>query len=204
MAASARDDPSTAIRALGALGVGGGVLFLAAFVVEIPAGWNPARLVLWNAGAITVAAATYGRHATRSTPLALVATVPVIVAGSAAVLWTLLAVGRDSPFSGDFGLLGFWTNLAAALSVATFGLVAWSLGLVWRWAALALAIGSLLGITGIDRLGLTSRADPTIFTPLALTGLALAGLGWVLLGIGIIVGRPQGSRRVGRNGGSRP
>src|SRR5512141_3067081 len=112
MTASARDDRSTAIRALGALGVVGGVLFLAAFVVEIPAGWNPARLVLWNAGGIAVAAATYGRPASRSRPLALAATVPVVVAGSAAILWTLLAIGRDSPFSGAFGLLGFWTSLA--------------------------------------------------------------------------------------------
>jgi hypothetical protein len=58
------------------------------------------------------------------------------------------------------------------------------LGVVWRWAALALAIGSLLAILGMDRLELTSPSNPTIFGPLALTGVALNGIAWILLGLG--------------------
>jgi len=56
---------------------------------------------------------------------------------------------------------------------------------------LALAIGSALAILGMDRLGLTSSANPTIFGPIALTGLALNGLGWVHLGLALAVAAPR-------------
>jgi len=183
----------TARRLLpGALGVLGGVVFLAAFVIEIPTEWNRWRIVLWDAGGIAVAVATFGRHAAVSRPLALAATIPVVLAGAGGILWTLLTFGRVSPFSGDFGLAGFWIGIGAALATAWFGLVAAWLGVVWRPAAALLAAGSLMGIAGMDRLGLTSPANPTIFGPIALTGLALAALAWVALGIGVMTGREPG------------
>ena len=42
--------------------VGGSVL-LAAFVIDIPGGWNPVRLVLFNVGAIAVVIGVDRRHA---------------------------------------------------------------------------------------------------------------------------------------------
>ena len=183
MASSQPGIPPIAARVLGVVGVLGGVGLLLAFVVEIPAALNTVRLVLFGAGAVAIALATYGRHAAVSRRLALAGTIPLIVANGWYIAWILLAIGRERPFAGDFGLAGFWAGLAFWLADAWFGIVALRLGVVWRWAALALAIGSLLAITGIDRLGLTSQANPTIFQPIALTGIALNGVAWVLLGL---------------------
>ena len=53
--------------------------------------------------------------------------------------------------------------------------------------ALALAIGSTLAILGMDRLELTSEANPTIFGPIGLIGVALNGVGWILLGLDLVL-----------------
>ena len=65
-------------------------------------------------------------------------------------------------------------------------------GFAARWGALALAIGSVLALTGMDRLELTSVANPTIFGPLSLIGIALNGLGWILLGLDLASGARGG------------
>lgn len=191
MTASRIDTPPTAARALGAVGIIGGLVLLAAFVVEIPSGWNVPRLVLFNGGAIAVALAVHGRHADVSRRLALAGTIPVVAANTWAIAWTLLAIGRENPFTGDFGLAGFWGSLAMWLSDAWFGLVALRLGVVRRSAALILLAGSLMAITGMDRLELTSQANTTIFAPIALTGVALTGFAWVLMGIDVAMARPR-------------
>ena len=143
----------------------GGFGLLLAFVMEIPPALNTVRLVLFCAGAIAIALATYGRHAAVSRRLALAGTIPLIVANGWYVAWILLSLGRERPFAGDFGLVGFWAGLAFWLADAWFGIVALRLGVAWRPAALILAVGSLLAITGMDRLELTSQANPTIFLP---------------------------------------
>ena len=97
----------------------------------------------------------------------------------------ILAAGRERPFAGDFGLVYFYAGLALWLTHAAFGLVTVRLGVVSRWGALALAIGSALAIFGMGRLELTSQADPTIFGPLSLIGIALNGVGWILLGFDV-------------------
>jgi len=188
MTASHTGMPLVATRALGVVGIMGGLVLLAAFVVDIPSVWNPFRLVLFNAAAMAVAVATCGRHAAVSRRLALAGTIPLIVANGWYIAWILLALGRERPFAGDFGLVGFWAGLAFWLADAWFGLVALRLGVVWRLAALFLAVGSLLAITGIDRLELTSQANPTIFQPIALTGVALNGIAWILLGLQLALG----------------
>jgi hypothetical protein len=189
--AATRADTPLAARALGVVGVLGGLVLLAAFVVDIPPGWSTVRLVLFNAGAIAIAIATYGSHAAASRRLALAGTIPIVAANAWAIVWILLAVGRERPFAGDFGLTGFWGGLGAWMADAWFGLVALRLGVVWWPAALVLAAGSLLAILGMDRLELTSQANPTIFGPIALTGIALNGVAWVLLGIDVIMGFPR-------------
>jgi len=74
--------------------------------------------------------------------------------------------------------------------VLLFGFVALRLGGWARLGAVALGVGSLLAITGMDRLELTTRDNPTVFLPLSLAGLALNGLGWVVLGLWF-VSRPR-------------
>jgi hypothetical protein len=189
MIATHPDSPSTATRLLGVIGVLGGLALLAAFVVEIPPAWNTVRLFLFPAGAVAVAVAAYGPHAAASRGLALAGTVPLVLANGALIAWELLALGRDRPFAGDFGLVGFWVSIAVWLADAWFGIVALRLGVLWRWAAVALVAGSLLAILGIDRLGLTSASNPTVFGPLALAGIGLNGIAWVLLGLELAVPR---------------
>ncbi|HYO42095.1 MAG TPA: hypothetical protein VES19_02750, partial [Candidatus Limnocylindrales bacterium] len=82
------------------------------------------------------------------------------------IAWTLLAIGRPSPFSGAFGLVGFWIGLAMWLGHAWFGTVALRTGALPRLAVLMLAVGSILALLGMDRLALTSSASPTIFGPI--------------------------------------
>jgi hypothetical protein len=196
MTASGTGQQSVANRGLGVVGVLGGLVLLAAFVMDVPPAWNTARLLLFAAGAVAVAMAVHGRHAAAARPLALAGTVPVVLANAALIAWLLLAEGRERPFAGDFGLVGFWVGLAAWLADAWFGIVALSLGVVWRPAALVLAVGSVLAIAGMDRLGLTSAANPTVFGSIGLTGVALNGLAWVLLGLDIATGyRLRGWRR---------
>ena len=61
-------------------------------------------------------------------------------------------------------------------------------GAVTRWGALRprRRIGSL-AILGIDQLELTSEANPTIFGPIALIGVALNGVAWILLGLDLVL-----------------
>jgi len=186
---------SFATRAFGAVGMLGGLGLLLAYVVEIPPALNTVRLFLFCAGAMAIGVALYGRHAEVSRRLALAGTFPLIAANGWYIAWILLAVGRERPFAGDFGMLGFWAGLAFWLADAWFGLVALRLGVVWRRAALILAVGSLMAITGMDRLELTSQAHPTIFTPIALAGVALNGFAWVALGLEIVVRSLRGRGR---------
>lgn len=191
MTASRASLQSIGTRALGVVGILGGLVLLAAFVVDIPPAWNTGRLVLFPAGAIAVTTAAYGRHASASRVLALAGTIPVVLASGALIAWELLALDRERPFAGDFGLVGFWVGIAFWLADAWFGIIALRLGVLWRWAAVALVVGSLLAILGIDRLGLTSEANPTIFGPIALAGIALSGLAWFLLGLDVAMAHPR-------------
>jgi hypothetical protein len=175
-----------ALVPLAILGIAGGLGLLAAFAIEIPPALNTWRIVLFCSGAIAIAAATFGRHVAISRPWAIAGTVPVMVANAAYLAWILLASGRASPFSGDVGLAGFWLGLAMWLADAWFGLVALRIGTVPRWVALMLAAGSVLAVLGIDRLGLTSSANPTIFGPISLVGIALNGAAWVVLGLVVL------------------
>jgi len=116
--------PSVATRALGGLGIIGGTGLLLAYVVEIPSSWNTVRIVLFCTGAIAISLALFGRHAAVSRPLALAATIPVIAANAWYIAWIVLALGRERPFAGEFGLVGFWAGLAFWLADAWLGLVA--------------------------------------------------------------------------------
>jgi len=121
-----------------------------------------------------------------------IATVVAFAAIAANVLYLLRAVilpnGPWHPFAGDEGLVLFYGAVALWLTDAAFGLVTWRLGVVTRWGALTLAVGSTLAIVGIDRLELTSPSNPTIFGPIALIGVALNGVAWILLGLDVMIG----------------
>jgi hypothetical protein len=186
--------PSTSSRLLGLVGILGGMVLLAAFV---PVNWGTElfnlRLVLFNAGAIAVVVAVHRRQASAAPTVALLAAVPAILANAWYLVMTVLSLGRSGPMgAGDFGLVYFFAAAAMWLTDSAFGLATLRLGVVTRWGAMALAIGSLLAFTGMDRLELTSADSPTIFGFLALAGVALNGIGWILLGLDVATrGRPS-------------
>jgi len=181
--------PTSSSRVLGTVGILGGVVLLAAFLVDIGPDLNGFRIILFNLGAISIVVAVHRGQALVAPSLALLGAVPALLANAWYIAMVVLASGRSQPSAGDFGFVFFVAGIVLWLADAAFGLVALRLGVVWRWSALALAIGSALALTGIDRLGLTSTENPTIFGPLSLAGAALNGFGWILLGIEVATGR---------------
>lgn len=195
MAHSLSAPPSTLNRALGLVGILGGAVLLAAFVVDISPDLNVLRLILFNVGAMAIVVAVHRRQAPSAPTLALLAAVPAFLANAWYLAMTLLAIGRPQPSAADFGLVWFYAGVAMWLADAAFGIITLRIGVVARWGALALAIGSPLALAGIDRLGLVSAEDPTIWGPLALTGAALNGIGWILLGLDVATSRRQSEDR---------
>jgi hypothetical protein len=172
--------PTAAARALGAAGVLGGLVLLAAFVLDIRPDINWIRLVLFNVGAIAVGIALVRRAATPRTAVALTASA-VVLANAVHLGMTVISLGVERPFAGDFGLVFFLITAAMWLFDAAFGAVLASrrdltAGLGGRLGAIALAVGSLLAIIGMDRLGLVSPDHDSIFKTLALVGIFLNGL----------------------------
>ena len=191
-----------ALVPLAILGIAGGLGLLAAFAVDVPPALNAWRIALFNAGAIAIALATFERHAAVSRRMAVAGALPVMIANAGYLAWILLASGPTPPFSGDVGLVGFWLSLAMWLADAWFGIVALRIGAVPRWAALMLAVGSVLAILGIDRLGLASLANGTSFAGISLAGIALNGAAWVALGIVVLRWDRGGARPDGAPDGA--
>jgi hypothetical protein len=181
----ATSSPSTASRMLGLAGILGGSVLLAAFLFEISPELNAVRIYLFLIGAMAIVVGVHRRQASVAPTVALLGVVPALLANAWYLAMMVLATGRPQPFAGDFGLVFFAAGVAMWLGDAWFGVVTFRLGVVTRWGALALAIGSILAGTGIDRLGLTS----TIFGPLSQVGIVLGGIGWILLGLDVATRR---------------
>jgi hypothetical protein len=178
----------TTIRALGAVGIAGGATLLIAFLpsLGIPQDVNTWRLVGFNLGAIGISLASLRAGALGGPAWAWSASTAVIATNTAHIAFVLAATGRDAPFGGDFGLAWHWVAFAMWLADGWLGLVLLRAGLLTRWGAAALAIGSPLAVLGMGRFELTAPANPTIFGPIALIGVALNGIGWVLLGLDLV------------------
>ena len=185
--------PSRPMRAMGILGIAGGAMLLLAWVPSIawgPNGFN-LRLVVLSLGAMAVAIAVHRRQAPIARRLSLAAAIPVVVANAWYLTMVLLAIDRPvfpEP-DPDFRLIFFYASIAMWLTGAAFGLVAIRIGVVSRWAALTLTIGSVAACAGIDRLGLVTGPIGPFIVPFALTGIALVGIGWILLGFDVATRR---------------
>jgi hypothetical protein len=186
-------DQASAGRVLGVMGIVGGVALLAAFVIDIPADQNIFRLVLYLLGAISVVVALQQRQGAMSSTVTRAVAIAAVVANASVLLREVLPYGPWHPFAGDNGLVLFYAAIAMWVTDAAFGLVILRRATVTRFGGIALAVGSVLALTGIDRLGLTSDANPTIFGPMALMGVAANGLGWILLGLDVVL-RPPTAR----------
>lgn len=185
--------PSRMTRALGVLGVLGGAVILVAFLPFVP--WSAdlfnLRLVLFNLGAIAIVVAVYRRQVVVSPRLAASAAVPAVIANLWHLVMTIVAVGQPGELGvGGYGPVYIAASTAMWLSDAWFGLVALRLGLVSRVGALAVAIGSVSAFLGmanvLDFLGPSLAA---VVGALAIPGIAIMGLGWVILGIDLATRR---------------
>jgi hypothetical protein len=181
--------PTTATRALGIIGILGGLFLVIALVPGLP--WSAAvfnlRLAFFNAGAITVAVALLRRRDDGSRVLASGAAAVVILANAWYLVMTLLFIGRPQPPEPDpeFRPLYFYAAVALWVADAIYGLVALRIGVVSRLASLALAVGALLALTGVGGLGFTSGPLAGIIEPLTTVGIVLVGLGWIGLGLDV-------------------
>jgi hypothetical protein len=66
------------------------------------------------------------------------------------------------------------------LSDAWFGVVTLKLGVLNRWSAMALLVGSLAALAGMDNWQLASIP---LIGDLLLVGVGIHGLAWILLGL---------------------
>ena len=179
-------------RVLGVLGViGGGFLLLGFLPPAIP--WTPdlfnLRLVAYGIGAIAVVLAVHRHLVDRASALVWSATIPAVATHAFYTVRILLAVSQPGEIGPrDYGPGFDLIAIVMWLADAWFGLVAarLALGSLDRWGGVALAVGSPMALLGISWLGLVHGPYAAIFTPLALTGVFLNGLGWVLLGFALI------------------
>jgi len=189
--------PSITSRALGTLGILGGAVLVAAFLPFIP--WGPdffnLRLALFNAGAMAIVIALHRRQASVAPALALLAAVPALLANAWHLVMIVIVVSRPGPPGvGDYGPVYMAASSAMWLSDAWFGLVTLRLGVVSRLGPLALTIGSVLPFFGQDQVLAFLGPDlSAIIGPLALAGVALNGLGWIVLGI-VVATRRRASK----------
>jgi hypothetical protein len=196
--------PSTSSRVLGLAGIlAGAILIVPGFLPAlVPFEMTPelfnARLVVYNAGAIAILVGVHQRQVSRAPLLAWLAAVPAVLANAWYLALIVRVVGQPGPGVGPYEPAFLPAGIALWLTDAWFGAVALRLGVVTRVGALVLAIGSALTITGIAQLGLTTPEAPTIFQPIALTGIALNGFGWVALGIDLATRRRSADPRPGR------
>ena len=179
--------PSSAARVLGVVGVVGGLALISAFLpIAIPDDLNTLRLAVFNVGAIAVAVVVARTAGAGRRSLAVIAAA-VVLANAWYLVMTVVATTVARPFAGDFGLVYFWAGVAMWLADSGLGF-ALVRGPGFRaLGPLALGIGSLLAILGMDRLGLTSAASRTVFGQLALIGVFLNGVGWILLGLELAI-----------------
>lgn len=177
MAHSLTSAPSLTSRVLGIAGVVAGVVILAAYVVKLSPDLFLSRVVVFTIGTVLIAFGVHRRQAARAQTLSLVATVAFAATSS----FYLIAVVFLAPANAA----AFWSGVALWLVSAAFGATTAWIGSVSRIGASAIAIGSLLALSGIDWIGLVSEASPTIFNTLSQVGIVTLALGWIVLGLDV-------------------
>jgi hypothetical protein len=184
--------PSIAVRVMGLAGVAGGFALVAAFLPHPP--WTPEtfnlRLVVFSAGAIAVALVVLRRRPIASRLIAPIAVV-TIVANAWHIAMVLIGIGRPQFPEPDpeYRTIAMYAGVALWTADAAFGFSTWRIGGLARLAGLALGIGSLFAFSGMGNLGLIDGDFEWFFLPASQVGIALNGLGWILLGIAVATRR---------------
>ena len=181
VAHSLASPPSLSSRVLGFAGIAAGMAILAALVIELPSGMFADRLIVFAVGAVATGIGVHRRQSARAPTASLAATV-ALVAANAFFLVTVLVLEPGS-------IAGFWSGVALWIASSAFGALSAIIGAMSRIGGWAVAAGSLLTLTGIDRLGLVSEATPTIFNTLSQVGIVVMAFGWIVLGIDLAMRR---------------
>jgi hypothetical protein len=198
------DGPSLpTLRALGLIGVVGGLGLVAVFVVDLGPMLGAVRLPLYSTGAIAIILGMVAAGLARTSRGVAVALIAAGLANAGVLATTLGSVGRPvfpEP-DPDFRLLSDYVMAAMWLSDAALGLALIRLRSIARTGALALAVGSPLAFLGMSRLELVSDAVyGAVIQSVALAGIGLNGLGWILLGAALVLAhRAEASAQIGLN-----
>jgi hypothetical protein len=181
MAHSLAPAPSIPARVFGVAGIIAGLAMLAAYAIDLPSEAFLYRLIIFTAGVTAVSIGVHQRQSMRAPAVSIGVTVALIAANAAFLIAVLLfAPGH---------IVGFWTGMALWLASAVFGGASAVIGAVSRVGAWAVAAGSLVTLTGIDRLGLVSEAHPTVFNTLSQVGIVTMAAGWIVLGLDVALRR---------------
>ena len=195
-------EPTRTMRLLGLVGLVGGILLLWAFISFNPFETrtaNTIRLIVFALGGAAVAVAFYRRQALVARSRALASSGAVVFSGALYATLAVLAQWVQSPFSGTFGALNFWSSWALWVTAAVYGAAMLKIGAAWqgmpRWLGVATRLGAitLLGSSfawvGDDRLGLVdSEQYGHMWSSIAMAGVFLNGTGWVILGAVLALG----------------
>lgn len=173
--------PTLTSRVLGAAGIVAGLAILAAFVIDLPSGVFRDRMIVFGIGITAIAIGVHRRQASRGPVASRAATVGLV----GVVAFFLVTVLLLEPPA----IALYWSGVALWLGSAAFGAVTAVIGVVSRLGAWAVTIGSLLTLTGIDRLGLVSETSPTIFNTLSQIGIVTMAIGWIMLGLDLATRR---------------
>ena len=200
-------EPTRSMRWLGLFGMLGAGLLLWAFISLNPFAdpdLNNVRLVVFALAGAAISLAFYRRQAIAAPTLAILTTGAVVIAGAWYGTWTVLASGVPSPFLGTFGLASMFAGIALWVSPAVWAIGMLHTGAAWAGMSrtralitkigLAILIGSVVAWFGDDRLGMIDSLWGDLWQAIALTGVAMNGIGWLTLGAVLVVGgRPDRS-----------
>lgn len=189
---------SAATKALGVVGILGGLVLVAGYIPSIDwAGLFQLRLVLFCGGSIAIVIAVHRRQATRSRYASLPAAALAVLGNAWYLVMIVFGNGRPQFPEPDpeFRQVFFVAAIVLWLGDVLFAFVALRLGAVSRLASLAVAVGSLVAFLAMGALGdripwLAGLIELT--APVHLWGVALLGIGWVLLGIDLTTRRRPG------------
>jgi hypothetical protein len=199
-------EPTRTMRLLGFFGILGAGLLLWAFVSFNPFGdprVNGIRILAFSLAGAAISLAFHRRQAVVAPTLALLTTGAVVIAGLWSATWLILSGDVDSRFLGTFGLIGLFAGIALWVTPAIWAIgllhtgAAWqgmsrNRGLLTRLGATIL-IGSVVAWFGDDRLGMVDSLWGEMWQAIALAGVAMNGIGWLILGA-VLVAPSRGPR----------
>jgi hypothetical protein len=187
--------PTRSMRWLGLFGMLGAFLLLWAFISFNPfadPAVNNIRLILFALAGAAISLAFYRRQAHVAPSLALLTTAAVVIGGTWSAVVTLLSGQVERPFIGSFGLIGLFANILLWVAPAVWSIGMLHTGAAWQGATrtmrivtklgLAILVGSIVAWLGDDRLGLVDSLWGEMWQAIALSGVAMNGVGLVILG----------------------